>query len=370
MKTLQRVFLLLLFSIISTAGIYAQKTVTGTVVDKSQQPVPGVNILVTGTSQGTTTDYAGKYSLSVPQGARTLTFSFVGMEPQVISIGTLTQINVTMAESAIGLGEVVVVGFGTQKKENLTGAVSSVSASELAKRPVTDPTLMLQGKVPGIQIVQNSGQPGAEAASIQIRGRRSFGTGNEPLILVDGVQGSLSQLNPDMIESISVLKDASASAIYGSRAANGVILVTTKRGTANNRLNIEFNTRYSVDSPTFIPELVTNSVEYMTLLNEAAVNSRGVGRELYTQADIDAYKNANGNPMYPNTDWNDLVYRNGSTKYNYLSLNGGNETTNYNLGLSYVDQTGVIQHYDSKKYNVLFNMTSKTQQNCNAEYQL
>jgi TonB-linked SusC/RagA family outer membrane protein len=357
MKTSIKVFLLLFFTVLSTAGIYAQRTVTGTVVDKSQQPLPGVNIFVTGTNQGTTTDFAGKYSLAVPQGARSLTFSYVGMVAQEITIGTSNTINVTMLESAIGLGEVVVVGFGTQKKENLTGSVSSVSAEELAKRPVVNPTLMLQGKVPGIQIIQNSGQPGAESASIQIRGRRSFGTGNEPLVLVDGVQGSLTDLNPDMIESISVLKDASASAIYGSRAANGVILVTTKRGTANNRLNIEFNTRYSVDQPTFLPELVTNSAEYMTLLNEASMNSRG--RTIYTQEEINKYANANGDPMYPNTDWNELIYRNGSTKFNYLSLNGGNETTSFNLGLGYVDQVGVIKHYDAKKYNVLLNMTSK-----------
>ena len=245
-----------------------------------------------------------------------------------------TALNVALVSETVGLEEVVVIGYGTQKKINLTGSVSSISSEELTQRPVINPVLTLQGRVPGVQIIQNSGAPGNEAPSIQIRGRRSFGTGNEPLILIDGVQGSLTQLNPEMIESISVLKDASSSAIYGSRAANGVILVTTKKGNANNRLNIEYNYGVGVQTPTFLPELITNSAEYMTLLNEAALNTRGAGRQIYTQAEIDAYKNNVGNPLYPNTDWNKYTYRTGIQQSHLLSLNGGSaQTTSYNLSL-------------------------------------
>ena len=335
------------------------KKVTGKVTDQAGSPIPGASVMVKGTTIGVTTNSDGNFSIVIPPDAKTLAFSFVGMKTQEVAIDSRSLYSIVLSEETIGIEEVVAIGYGTQKKVNLTGSVSSIMSGELAKRAVVNPALMLQGKIPGIQIVQNSGAPGNESASIQIRGRRSFGTGNEPLILVDGVQGSLSQLNPDMIESISVLKDASSSAIYGSRAANGVILVTTKKGNANNRLNIEFHSSLSIENPTYLPDLVTNSAEYMTLLNEAAVNTRGTGREIYTQAEIDSYKNNVGNPMYPNTDWNKYTYRTGATKSNYLSLSGGSEATTYNLGLGYVDQTGVVQHYDAKKYNVLFNMVSK-----------
>jgi TonB-linked SusC/RagA family outer membrane protein len=338
-----------------------QQTVTGKVTDsQSGEAMIGVNISVKGTSVGTIAGADGTYSLSVTDKNATLVFSFIGYVTQEVPLAGKTVVNVSLQSETVGLDEVVVVGFGTQKKINLTGSVSSLSSTELTKRPVVNPVLAIQGRVPGVQIVQNSGAPGNESASIQIRGRRSFGTANEPLILIDGVQGSLTQLNPAMIESISVLKDASSSAIYGSRAANGVILVTTKRGNANNRLNIEYDYSVGIQQPTFLPELVTNSAEYMTLLNEAAVNSRGTGREIYTQAEIDLYKNNVGDPMYPNTDWNKYTYRTGVQQSHLLSLNGGSaETTTYNLSLGYIDMVGVVEHYDAKKYNVLYNMTSR-----------
>jgi len=336
------------------------KTISGTVKDNNGRSIPGVTVVIKGTGAGCVTDADGKYSLQVPSTGTAVVFSFVGMRSQEQLIGNQTKINVILQEETIGLEEIVAIGFGTQRKVNLTGSVSSVSASELTKRPALNPALMLEGKVPGVQIVQNSGAPGNESASIQIRGMRSYGTGNSPLILVDGVQGSLEQMNPEMIESISVLKDASSSAIYGSRAANGVILVTTKKGTANNRLNIDYTYTVGMQQPTYLPELVTNSAEYMTMLNQARVNSRGPGNEAYTQAQIDAYRNNVGNPLYPNTDWNKYTYRNGLSQDHYLSLNGGSaEGTTFNLGLGYVNQVGVVQHYDAKKYNILFNMKSK-----------
>ena len=337
-----------------------QQTITGKVTDsQTGEPMIGVNISVKGTSVGAISGADGMFSLSVPDRKATLVFSFIGYVSQEVPLAGQTVMNIALKSETIGLDEVIVTGFGTQKKVNVTGSISAVGSAELNKRPVTNAASLLQGKIPGIQIVQNSGAPGNESVAIQIRGRNSFGTSNNPLILIDGVEGSLTNINPSMIESVSVLKDASSSAIYGSRAANGVILVTTKKGIANNRLNIEYNYNIGVQQATFLPQLVSNSAEYMTMINTARVNSRGPGNEAYTQAQIDAYKNNVGNPMYPNTDWNKLIYRNGVTQDHFLSLNGGNESTTYNVGLGYVDQTGVVEHYNAKKYNLLLNMESK-----------
>lgn len=333
--------------------------VSGKVTDATTRgAMPGVNIAVRGTSLGTITDIDGRYSLTVPDRNAVLVFSFIGYVSQEIPLNGKPLLDVALVSEIKGLDEVVVIGYGTQKKVNLTGSVSSVSSEELNKRPVINPVLMLQGKTPGVQITQHSGQPGNESANILIRGFRSFGTNNQPLVLVDGIQSSLTILDPRMIESISVLKDASSSAIYGSRAANGVILVTTKRGSSN-QLNIEFHTIYSIENPTFIPEFINNSAENMIMVNEARVNSRGPGAEVYTQEEINSYKNNVGDPMYPNTDWNKFLYRTGSTISNFLSMNGGTMTTRFNFGLSYVDQIGVINYFDAKKINLLFNLSSE-----------
>ncbi|MFA5816431.1 MAG: TonB-dependent receptor plug domain-containing protein, partial [Bacteroidales bacterium] len=237
MKTLLKVFLLLFFSIASTAGIYAQRTVTGTVVDKDQQPVPSVNVVVTGTTQGTTTDFAGKYSIPVPPGAKSLTFSYIGMEPQEIIIGALTVINVTMTESAIGLGEIVVVGYQTKQKSNLTGSVSTISSRQLENRPVAKLTQLLPGLAPGLTVTRNNpGRIGASDVGIRIGGITSR-SNPDILIVIDGVpqenSSALNTINYNDVESISILKDAEA-AIYGSRASGGVMVITTKRGKGSN----------------------------------------------------------------------------------------------------------------------------------------
>src|SRR4030043_2360625 len=219
--------------VIMPRELLQQKQITGTVTDVNGVTMAGVNVVVTGTTQGTVTDINGRYSIDVPVESKSLTFSFVGMEPQEIAIGSLTKITVVMVESAIGLEEVVVVGYGTQKKSDITGSVVSVSNEQITARPVTNIFQALQGKAAGVDIT-TSLRPG-ELGRIYIRGARSLTASNSPLYVVDGIpimSGSgIETLNEQDIESIEILKDASATAIYGSRGANGGVLVTTKRGT-------------------------------------------------------------------------------------------------------------------------------------------
>ena len=222
-----------------------QKSISGKVTDFSGASLPGVSVVAKGTTIGVVTDMDGKYSLgNIPENA-TLQFSFVGMRTQEVTVGTNTNINIVLEEETIGLEEVVAVGYGVRKKTNLTGSNSFVSSTQLITRTTPNVQNLLQGKVTGLQITQSGGQPGSDNAQIRIRGMGTFSSaGSDPMVLVDGVQGSLSNLNSEDIESISVLKDAASAAIYGSRAANGVILVTTKQG--KTELNIEYQGNYQI----------------------------------------------------------------------------------------------------------------------------
>jgi TonB-linked SusC/RagA family outer membrane protein len=333
------------------------KQITGTVADEKGNPIAGVTVLVKGTNNGFVSDISGKYALyNVPQNS-TLIFSFVGMVTQEIPSDGLTLVDVVLKEAAIGLNEVVVVGYGTQKKVNLTGAVSSVAGDDLSKRPVTNPVTMLQGSIAGLRIVQGVGQPGAEDLTIQLRGYNSYsGTGNNPLVLIDGVEGSLTNLNANDIENVSVLKDAASAAIYGSRAANGVILVTTKTGKAG-KLKILLNSNVGINTPTRMLDLITNSAQYMELANEARRNT-GL-TEQYTQAMIDTYKNATDRNKYPNFNWIDYMFNPAVVKNYNVSLNAGNESTTYNVSLGYTDQPGTMKGFSYKKYNLRANLKSQ-----------
>ncbi|MCJ7447675.1 MAG: TonB-dependent receptor [Bacteroidales bacterium] len=335
-----------------------QASVAGTITDQVGNPVAGVTVTLKGTTTGTLTDVAGKYSLpNVPQNG-TLVFSFIGMRTQEIPVSGRGTIDVVMVEEAIGLEEVVVVGYGTQKKVNLTGSVASASGDELLNRPVSSSSAMLEGLMTGVQVVQGRGEPGNENTLITIRGRGTFSNaGSNPLILIDGVQGNLENLNPNDIESVSVLKDAASASIYGARAANGVILVTTKMGTEG-RMNIDYNGSYAIYTWTKMLDLVTNSVEYMELWNEAKLNT-GIPTGLYTQDIIDAYKNATDRVQYPNTDWLSLVFEPAPTQTHNLSFNGGSSTTKYNVSLGYLDQKGIMKGFNYKRYNFRLNLSSQ-----------
>ena len=240
-------FLLCAVSVFSASA----KTVdiTGTVTSAGDNTgLPGVSITVKGTTSGTVTDLNGKYVINVADQNAVLVFSFIGYEAVEQPVGSRNVIDVVMKEDLKQLSEVVVVGYGTQKKVNLTGAVATVSGDEMIKRPVTNPTAMLQGTMPGVQVTQGRGEPGNEGVSVRIRGSGTFSAaGSEPLVLIDGVQGNMSDLNPNNIESVSVLKDAASASIYGARAANGVILVTTKKG-SEGKLSVQYSGNYSPPS--------------------------------------------------------------------------------------------------------------------------
>ncbi len=329
----------------------------GKVTDDKGGPIPGVSVKLKGSNIGTMTDGNGNYALSLPDGNGTLVFSFIGFAQQEVPVNNRSSINVVLKEEDKALSEVVVVGYGTQKKVNLTGAVASVTGDELTTRQAPNTTSLLQGRMPGVQVTQNSGQPGAETASIQIRGMGTFSkASNDPLILIDGVEGNLNNVNPNQIENISVLKDAASAAIYGSRAANGVILVTTKAGKAG-RLNVDYSYNFGSQRATSIYDRITNSVEFMELLNKAIDHTGTSANQSYKPAMIEAYRQgAISNPaQYPSYDWMDAIFRTAPMQQHYLSVNGGKEGTTYNFGAGYLDQDGILIATGYKRYDAQFN---------------
>ena len=330
--------------------VQQQNTISGTVTDESGEPLPGVTVVVKGTTQGTVTNAEGYYSLSnIPEDA-TLQFSFVGMLTQDIEVSNQSVINVTMAVDAIGLEEVVAVGYGTRRKVNLTGAVSSVKSEELVKSPAASTANTLAGRLPGLVVKQTSGQPGFDQSRINIR---NFGNA---LIIVDGTEQSFNNIDPNEIESISILKDASA-AIYGARAGNGVILVTTKRGTIG-KPKITLNSTMTGQAYTNFPQPV-NAGEYATLYREAQLNS-GVPESQLKYSDEDIAKYFDGtDPQYPNTNWEDEIMRDWAPQQQHnISITGGNEKVKFFTFLSYLDQEGMFKGGNTgyKRYNVRSNI--------------
>ena len=264
--------------------------ITGTVTDEHGDPIIGANVMEKGTTNGCISDINGGYSLNVKSNS-VLQISYIGYITKEIAVNNQKVVNVRLIEDTQNLDEVVVVGYGVQKKVNLTGAVSVVKGEEMTKRPVTNATSMLQGQIPGLRVVNGSGQSGNNKVSLRVRGQGTYSdAGSDPLVLINGVPGDLSALDPNAIESISVLKDAASAAVYGARAANGVVLVTTKTG-INKKTSISYSGNFAVYSPTRMLKVVTNSVDYMNLWNEAKANS-GISSGLYPQDVIDQYKNA------------------------------------------------------------------------------
>lgn len=318
------------FYVFSTGVIFAgsddltqqTKTITGTVTDQSGNPLPGVSVYLKGTSTGVVTGIDGKYSLAVPANAQTLVFSFIGMTTQEIQIGTRNVINISLAEEITGLDEVVVVGYGVQKKVNLTGAITSIKAEELAEIAMPTLTQAIMGKSPGLFIKNVSGQPGRDNnVDYNIRG---FGT---PLIIIDGMPSTeavFNQLDPNDIQDFSILKDAAAAAIYGSRAGEGVILVQTKRGSMGTEITLTSN--FSAQFFTLIPDFV-DSWTYASMENLAFVNN---GNDpIWTTDQLNAFKNG-GDPKYPNTDWWDVTLRKFAPQIqNNINIRGGNEKVKY-----------------------------------------
>ncbi|MFA5329149.1 MAG: TonB-dependent receptor [Prolixibacteraceae bacterium] len=329
-----------------------QKSISGKVTDSSGAPIPGVSIVVKGTTTGTITDSNGNYSLSnIPENA-TLQVSFVGMKTQEIQVAGKTTIAVVMEEETIGIDEVVAVGYGTQKKVNLSGSVSSVSSETLAKSSVQNTANLLQGRMPGLEIIQPSGKPGNDDPSIRIRGIGSYGASISPLVLIDGIAGSLASIAPDNIETVTVLKDAASASIYGARAANGVILITSKNA-KNGESSLEYTLNVGIQNATRIPEFIWNSAEYMEMYNSARL--RNGQTAFYTQEQIDSYKNATDRTQYPNFNWPEYYFKT-ATVYNHtLNFAKATEASKFRLGLNYSDQDGILPVFKSKKFTANLN---------------
>lgn len=330
--------------------------VSGVVTDEAGEPLIGVSVLVKGTTLGNITDLNGRFSLDVPEGS-ILEISYIGYKTQSIK-AQREPMNIVLKEDAQKLDEVVVVGFSTQKKVNLTGSVSAVTGDDISKRPVANAAILLQGQIPGLRVNQGLGQPGGEGTSFRIRGQGTFSSaGSDPLILINGVPGSMTNLDPSVIESVSVLKDAASAAIYGARAANGVILVTTKQGAVGDKVHISYHGNVGLHTPTKLYDRVTNSVEYMELANLAWKNS-GTGKQ-YTQDQINLYRNNVGDPQYPNFDWQDYMFRTAVVQTHNLSMAGSTEKTTYNVALNFVDQPGTMRGFKYRKYNATIDLTAR-----------
>ena len=339
--------------------VQQNQTISGRITDTSGEPVIGASVVVKGTTNGTITDFDGKFSLNAPpQG--TLTISYIGYKKMEISINGQQTVNVTLKEDTEILDEVVVVGYGTQKKATLTGSVSSVSGEDIKKVSAANLSNTLAGKTAGIIANTRSGEPGEDGADILIRGKGTLGN-TSPLIVVDGIADrSFSRLNPEDIESISVLKDASA-AIYGARAANGVILVTTKRG-KEGKMQVNYNGSYTLSQPTRIPQML-NSYQYATYVNEYDADPRhDQGGITYSDEVLQHYINHDDDLNYPDTDWWDAVAKDwaGKTQHS-LSVSGGNDKLSFYSSAQYMWQDAIYKQstQDYKQYQFITNIDAK-----------
>ncbi|MDX9882379.1 MAG: TonB-dependent receptor [Prolixibacteraceae bacterium] len=332
-----------------------KQTVSGKVTDSSSAPLPGVSVVIKGTTNGTITDFDGKYTLAnVPDNA-TLVFSFVGMKSQEITIGDQSMINVVLHEETIGIEEVVAVGYGVQKKVNLTGSVSSISYGEnLENRPITHLSQAISGNASGILVAQNSGQPGSDGATIRIRGVGTLNN-SDPLVIIDGDISSMNNVNPEDVASISILKDAASAAIYGSRAANGVIVVTTKKGKSGKTV-INYNGSYGVQEATHLFKPVTDYATYMELMNRINKADNASAPNLFSQSTIDTWRNATDREAYPNNDWMQIIFGKGSMKKHSLSMSGGNEKTTFYVSGSYMHNKGIMENTEYKYYSTRINL--------------
>jgi TonB-linked SusC/RagA family outer membrane protein len=338
------------------------KKITGTVTDEaSGLTLPGVSILLQGTTKGAKTGNDGKYSIEVPDGNSILIFSFIGYETQKISTLGKSVIDVKLKTDVKTLNEIVVVGYGTQKKGNLTGSVSNLKGGELAQNASASVSNSLAGHTPGLIINNRSGEPGNDGATMLIRGFNSFGGGTSPLIVVDGIPDrDLNRLNPEDIESVTVLKDASA-AIYGVRSANGVILITTKRGKSG-KPSIHYDGSLSIQQLTRMDQRV-NAWKYMTYYNELNLNQGNSAP--YLQSDIDKYK-AGNDPNYTSTNWIDAVFRKNAPQSNHsISVNGGNDQVKYYFSGQYLKQESNLRNSDEafKEFNIRSNIDATITKN-------
>jgi len=362
-----RISVLCFFLFALSMTVYAQKTLIGKVVEESGQALPGVSIVVRGTTIGTITNADGTFTLLTPEDAEFLVFSFVGFRTQEVPIGGKTEFSITMEEESIGLDEVIAIGYGTIKKSDLTGSVTSVKTEDLENVKMQSIDQALAGRAAGVQVIQSSGVPGS-APAVRVRGTTSLQGANEPLYVVDGfpiyagggsgnagtAAGSsnisgIANINPNDIASIEILKDASATAIYGARAANGVILITTKSGTAGSD-KITFSANYGFQRVTKKMD-VMDAYQYAVLKNEAYTNEGSA--PVYSASDLEEIKN------HPElgTNWQDEVFQVAPTQEYNISFTGGDRKTNYAITGGYTKQDGIIKSTDFERFTSRINIS-------------
>lgn len=351
------------------ASMAQQKiSITGRITDSQGAPLVGVTIREKGGSISTSTNATGTYSLSVSSNA-TIVVSYIGYQNQEVAVNGRNVINVTMDGTSAVIDEVVVVGYGKQKKEKLLGSVSTIDAKQIENRPVTNVSTALSGVAAGVQVKQSTGRPGSDGATIRVRGVGSLNN-SEALVVIDGIVGTMDAVNPNDIETISVLKDASSASIYGTRAGNGVILITTKKGKANQKTQLNYSGILSRTKPMGTPEFVSDYVRHMELMNEGTFNLGKPAK--YAESTIDLWRKANADPngimaasglpnyiAYPNTDWTDWIYNSAWIQSHNVSATGGSESTNYMLSGRMFDNPGIMKNTGAKKYELRTNISTK-----------
>ncbi|MEL7586410.1 MAG: TonB-dependent receptor [Prolixibacteraceae bacterium] len=319
--------------------------ITGKVTDVSGVPIPGVSVTLKGTASGTITDSNGAFSIDVADNNSVVVFSFVGMKTKEVTVGSQTDLSVTLEENVIGINEIVTIGYGTQKKADLTGAVSSVTSEKLNQGVNQSVTHALQGKAAGVTVIQNSGEPGG-GTEVRIRGAGSIND-NSPLYVVDGIVGSIP-VNPADVESMTILKDAASAAIYGSRGANGVVIITTKKGKRGESTNVSFNTSQGVQQVWEMPKSLT--AEQRNLIHTEALTNDGTPE---TESVWNYYKDPEN--AVTRTNWFKEVFRTAYISNQDLNIQGGSEKSNFSLGIGYLNNGGIVERTNFKKYSIRFN---------------
>lgn len=356
--------LIVTFLLICTSGfLFAQINISGIVADEMGEFLANVTVNVKGTDRNTVTDEDGKFTIAVPGATSVLVFSFVGYATQEITVGQQTSIEVFLKTTATDLEQVVVVAYGRQKKISVTGSVSSISGKKLQQSPATNISNSLAGRLPGLVATQRGGEPGYDDAGLKVRGVSTLGD-NSPLVIVDGIPGrSLSQINPNDVESISILKDAAAAA-YGARSANGVILVTTRRG-ATGKTAFGYNGSYGWQIPTRLPQYV-NSYDFARLYNEAQLNDNPGATPNFSEEAIQKYKDGSDRDRYPNTDWLKESIRSSAPQTQHtLTMRGGTDRVRFFASAGYFDQEGIWRGNATnfKRYNFTSNVDFKINEN-------
>ncbi len=345
-----KALLLFVFVFLLSMQAFAQRQVTGTVTDASSgEALIGATIQIKGTTRGTVTDMSGNYSISVDGPTDVLIFSYVGYDSKEETVGDRSSINETLSEQATQLQDVVVIGYGTVKKNDLTGSVAVVSSEDLNRIPASSFSKALQGRASGVLVSNTSGRPGA-GASINVRGVGSITQNSNPIYVIDGViTGNLNAINPSDIESLQVLKDASATAIYGSDGSNGVIIITTKRGQSG-KTQVHYDDYFSMS---VVPKKfdVMNADQYANFYNTLYARD-SITMIPYTDGFRQAYY---GPGWQTGTDWQNLITQTGKTQNHYLRVSGGGENSNFSISANYLDQTGILIKTGAKRYNVRAN---------------